>query len=166
MNKKINYYVIKMLITSFSCSCRGGTRGPRVTRSLSGMGDGGCRTGQYTRGSLSGSLRGIHASRGVGTRHAGQYTRGPRVTRGSGGWGTRGIYRNTVPRNAWDLSQHGPAWDCVWTYYITLLLDVVVEAVDTTPSVPSFKQHSWSFLPSSHMNRLFDDLFGQNTKCL
>ena len=58
---------------------------------------------------------------GWGTRHAGQYTRGPRVTRGSGGWGTRGIYRNTVPRNAWDLSQHGPAWDCVWTYYITLL---------------------------------------------
>ena len=38
-------------------------------------------------------------------------------------------------------------------------LDVVVEAVDTTPSVPSFKQHTWSFLPSSH--RLFDHLFGQ-----
>ena len=62
---------------------------------------------------------------GWGTRHAGQYTRGPRVTRGSGGWGTRGIYRNTVPRNAWDLSQHGPAWDCVWTYYITLLMYIV-----------------------------------------
>ena len=27
-------------------------------------------------------------------------------------------------------------------------LDVAVEAVDTTPSVPSFKQHTWSFLPS------------------
>ena len=28
-------------------------------------------------------------------------------------------------------------------------LDVVVEAVDTTPSVPSFKQHTWPFLLST-----------------
>ena len=110
MNKKINYYVIKMLITSFSCSCRGGTRGPRVTRSLSGMGDGGCRTGQYTRGSLSGSLRGIHASRGGGEHVMRDNTRvdlGLRVVQGGGervgfiatrSRVTRGIYRNTVPR--------------------------------------------------------------------
>ena len=38
-------------------------------------------------------------------------------------------------------------------------LDVVVEAVDTTPSVPSFKQHTWALLQSSH--RLFDHLLGQ-----
>ena len=42
---------------------------------------------------------------------------------------------------------------------LLLFLDVVVEAVDTTPSVPSFKQHNWSFLPWSH--RLFHHLFGQ-----
>ena len=41
---------------------------------------------------------------------------------------------------------------------------VVVEAVDTTPSVPSFKQHTWSFLPSSH--RLFDQPFGQKYSLL
>ena len=39
------------------------------------------------------------------------------------------------------------------------MLDVVVEAVDTTPSMPSFKQHTWSFLPSSY--GLFDRVFGQ-----
>ena len=44
--------------------------------------------------------------------------------------------------------------------YLTHIVDVVAEAVDTTPSVPSFKQHTWSFLPSSH--RLFDHLFAQN----
>ena len=38
-------------------------------------------------------------------------------------------------------------------------IDVVVEAVDTTPSVPSFKQHTWPFLLSTH--RLFYHLFGQ-----
>ena len=48
-------------------------------------------------------------------------------------------------------------------YKVDSGLDVVVEAVDTTPSVPSFKQHTWSFLLSSH--RLFTISLVKNTKC-